>query len=163
MTDDCNSNARDRPGFQEIMLRMAQLVAQRSTCLRLQVGTVISSKDFRQVYSMGYNGNASGLPNASDNTGPEAVGNCGCCHAELNAIVNCSASREVEKLVFSTDSPCIMCAKYLINLGGVTAIYFLRPYRTQEAASLLERSNITLHHVYAFSKQAPVGEEIHGR
>lgn len=52
-----------RPDFQEIMMRMAFLVARRSTCLRAQVGTVISSTDFRKIIAMGYNGNASGLPN----------------------------------------------------------------------------------------------------
>ena len=67
-----------RPTFHEIMMRMALLAARRSTCVRLQVGTVISSTDFRKVLSMGYNGNASGLPNTCDRTGPEAVGNCGC-------------------------------------------------------------------------------------
>lgn len=68
-----------RPTFGEIYMRFALSMAERSTCLRgLKVGTVITSTDNRKVYAVGYNGNATGLPNQCDLTGPEAVGNCGC-------------------------------------------------------------------------------------
>lgn len=64
-----------RPSFEEINMRYAELLAQRSTCARLQVGCVIASVDFRKVLAVGYNGNASGLPNRCDSTTPGA---CGC-------------------------------------------------------------------------------------
>ena len=41
--------ADKRPSFEEINMRMAMLVAERSTCKRLQVGCIITSTDFRKI------------------------------------------------------------------------------------------------------------------
>ena len=131
-----------RPSFHNILMNMALLVAERSTCTRLKVGAVISSTDFRKVLAFGYNGNAAGLPNQCDVTGTNAVGGCGCIHGEANAIINCDASRSVERLVFCTDSPCPNCAKYLINLGGVRHVYYFRQYRILDSLNLLTYSGI---------------------
>ena len=84
------SAERPRPSFQSIYLNLAHTLAQRSTCARLQVGTVITSTDFRKVLAVGYNGNATGLPNCCDRDEP---GNCGCLHSEENAVINCDAPR----------------------------------------------------------------------
>ena len=59
-------NERPRPTFEEIYLSLAFSLAERSTCKRLRVGTVITSTDYRKVLAVGYNGNASGLPNRCD-------------------------------------------------------------------------------------------------
>jgi len=67
-----------RPSFEDIFMAFAQLLSERSTCRRAHVGCVIGSLDFRQVYSIGYNGNARGGPNDCDRHGEQAVGNCGC-------------------------------------------------------------------------------------
>lgn len=134
-----------RPSFHNILMNMALLVAQRSTCLRLQVGTVITTTDFRKVVSVGFNGNATGLPNTCDRTGEAAVGNCGCLHSEENAIINCDSSREVEKIVFVTMLPCVMCAKRLINLGGVQRVYFLNDYRIRDSIALLTTRGIEVY------------------
>ena len=109
-----------RPSFEEIYIRLALTIAERSTCKRLQVGTVITSSDFRKVLALGYNGNASGLANTCDSDIP---GQCGCLHSEENAIINCDSPRELEKFVFVTHLPCFMCAKRLINLGGVRKVF----------------------------------------
>lgn len=110
-----------RPSFETIYMRLARELAARSTCKRGQVGTVITSTDFRKVLAVGYNGNAAGFPNRCDR---DEVGNCGCLHSEENAVINCDSPRYVEKLVFVTILPCVMCAKRLINLGGVRKVYF---------------------------------------
>ncbi|HEY3118676.1 MAG TPA: Hint domain-containing protein [Chloroflexota bacterium] len=67
--------APDRIPLEEVYMRMAEELAKRSTCARLQVGTVITTPDLTQVLGIGYNGNARGLPNRCDSTQP---GNCGC-------------------------------------------------------------------------------------
>lgn len=131
-----------RPSFHEIMLDMAVSIARRSTCVRLQVGTVITSVDFRKVLALGYNGNATGLPNVCDRIGDAAVGNCGCLHSEENAVINCDVSRNVEKFVFVTHLPCLMCAKRLINLGGVQGVYFLTDYRLHDSVHALREVGI---------------------
>lgn len=129
----------ERPSFPEIYLSMAKWLAKRSTCTRLQVGTVITSTDYRKVLAIGYNGNATGLPNCCDRDEP---GNCGCLHSEENAVINCDSPRAVEKIVFVTHLPCVMCAKRLINLGNVTKIYYEQEYRSKDSLVLLKKAGI---------------------
>lgn len=138
---------RIRPSFEEIYLRLAQTLAHRSTCSRLQVGTVITSIDFRKVLAIGYNGNASGLPNRCDR---DEVGNCGCLHSEENAVINCDIPRTVEKLVFVTHHPCVTCAKRLINLGGVRVVYYGEDYRVGSARDIFAQAGIKLVKIDAF-------------
>jgi dCMP deaminase len=128
-----------RPTFESIYLKLAETLAARSTCKRLQVGTVITTTDFRKVLAVGYNGNATGLPNTCDRDEP---GNCGCLHSEENAVINCDAPRNIEKVVFITHLPCVQCAKRLINLGNVKAIYYGQDYRIRDSVELLRSVGI---------------------
>jgi dCMP deaminase len=128
-----------RPTFPEICIELAQSISRRSTCSRLQVGCVITSIDFRKVIAWGYNGGASGLENECASLEP---GKCEHVHAELNAIINCDVPRSTEKLVWVTDLPCLMCSKYLINLGGVKKVTYARDYRIKDGLELLRRAGI---------------------
>ena len=128
-----------RPSFPEIYMQMAFQLARRSTCRRLQVGTVIASADYRRILAVGYNGNASGLPNTCDRDEP---GNCGCLHSEENAVINCTEPRETAKIVLVTHLPCVMCAKRLINLGGVKKVYYAHDYRKRDSLDILEGAGI---------------------
>lgn len=130
-----------RPSFLEIYLRLADSLAKRSTCKRLHVGTVITTTDFRKVLAVGYNGNASGLHNACDR---EEAGNCGCLHSEENAVINCDSPRHIEKIVFVTHLPCVMCAKRLINLGNVKQVYYGHEYRTRDSLGLFAQVGIAV-------------------
>lgn len=128
-----------RPTFEQVYMEFATAIAQRSTCKRLQVGAVIITTDFRKVLAIGYNGNASGLPNTCDSDEP---GKCGCLHAEENAVINCDSPRYVEKIFFSTHLPCVMCAKRIINLGNVKRVIFKDYYRIVDSVKILRASNI---------------------
>ncbi|NRA43565.1 MAG: competence protein ComE [Oligoflexales bacterium] len=130
-----------RPSFETIYMKLAMTMALRSTCKRLQVGTIITTVDFRKVLAVGYNGNASGLPNQCDTQIP---GQCGCLHSEENAAINCDSPRNVEKLVFVTHHPCVYCAKRLINLGNVKKVHYLHDYRNSSARELFEYVGIEL-------------------
>lgn len=132
----------DRPTFEAVYMQFALSVAKRSTCSRLNVGCVITTPDYRKVLSIGYNGNATGLPNCCDSTEP---GKCGCLHAEENAVINCDSPRYVEKIVFSTHSPCVMCAKRIINLGHVVKVIFGEVYRIKTSIQILSDSGIEVH------------------
>lgn len=138
-----------RPSFHDIYSQMALLMAKRSTCRRLSVGAVITSADFRYVYGLGYNGNAAGLANACDSAEP---GKCGCLHAEVNAVINCTVARDVPKIVFCTDLPCVNCAKVLINLGGVKQIYYGRDYRIRDSLELFKQVGIPIEMLPTTSK-----------
>jgi dCMP deaminase len=137
MTPDPNP----RPSFEEVYMDFARLIARRSTCKRLQVGTVITTTDYRRVLAVGYNGNASGLPNSCDRDEP---GNCGCLHSEENAAINCDSPRSVEKFVFVTHLPCRACAKRLINLGSVRKVVYRDSYRDESAVELLTTVRIVV-------------------
>ena len=138
------NQSAERPSFEEVYLSFAQLISGRSTCKRLQVGTVITTTDYRKVLAVGYNGNASGLPNICDR---DEEGNCGCLHSEENAAINCDAPRQTEKYVFVTHLPCPACAKRLINLGHVRRVIFRDCYRNREALGMLESVGIEVRQI----------------
>lgn len=130
---------KKRITFQEIYMRLAFDLAKRSTCQRLNVGAVVVSDDFSRVYGIGYNGNAAGLPNKCDSNEP---GNCGCLHAEDNALLKTNGGSEVAKIIFVTHQPCLYCAKRIVNKGGIKAVYYCEPYRKKDGLLVLKKAGI---------------------
>lgn len=127
--------------FPEIYMNLALSLAKRSTCKRLQVGAVIVSSDFSHVYGLGYNGNAQGLPNTCDSDEP---GNCGCLHAEDNALLKTSQGIEIPKFIFITHCPCIYCAKRIVNKGGFKRLYYKDAYRSTQGLDLLASKGLEI-------------------
>ncbi len=66
--DDGAALDTSRIPLYEVYMRMAEELAKRSTCSRLQVGTVVTDAKLENVLAIGYNGNAKGLPNRCDST-----------------------------------------------------------------------------------------------
>ncbi|MDR2468888.1 MAG: dCMP deaminase family protein [Tannerella sp.] len=120
-------------------LRMAQIWAENSYCKRRQVGALIV-KDQR-IISDGYNGTPSGFENvcedANNVTKPYVL------HAEANAITKVAASSNSSKgsTIYITSSPCIECAKLIIQSGIIRVVYSEK-YHTEEGCLLLERAGI---------------------
>jgi dCMP deaminase len=135
------SDKKARPSFEQIYMQLAHSLAERSTCARMNVGTVITSTDYRKVLAVGYNGNAAGLPNCCDRA---EAGNCGCLHSEENAVINCDSPRSTEKVVFVTHLPCVACAKRLINLGGVKTVFYRSEYRVADSVDVLKSVGISV-------------------
>ncbi|NIS63980.1 MAG: hypothetical protein GTO05_02310, partial [Gemmatimonadales bacterium] len=121
----------------EVYMRMAEDLAKRSTCVRLQVGTVVTDAQLQNVLGIGYNGNARGLPNQCDSSVP---GQCGCIHSEVNALIKAPGSVR-DKVVFVTNSPCVMCAKLIIN-SGVTHLFYRKAYRDPTGLEVLQQAGI---------------------
>jgi dCMP deaminase len=132
------SGEPDRIPLYEVYMRMAEELAKRSTCSRLQVGTVVTDARLENVLAIGYNGNARGLPNRCDSTVP---GQCGCIHSEVNALIKAPGAVK-DKVVFVSNSPCVMCAKLIIN-SGVTHVYYRRVYRDPSGIELLAATGVT--------------------
>jgi len=133
-----------RPSFEGLYMDLAAGLASRSTCARAQVGCVIATTDYRRILAVGYNGSAKGHHNGCDSKEP---GNCGCLHAEENAIISCTEPRSTDKVVLTTYSPCVMCAKRIVNLGGVQRCYFRTQYRSAAGIHLLGDSGIVCTHL----------------
>ena len=105
-------------------MKIALLVAERSTCLRHHVGAVIV-KD-RRILTTGYNGAASGIKDClergclrNENNIPsgERQEICRAIHAEQNAIIQAALHgvNTEGATIYCTHSPCILCAKILVN------------------------------------------------
>ena len=128
----------DRIPLFEVYMRMAEELAKRSTCARLKVGTVVTDAELENVLAIGYNGNAKGLANRCDSAVP---GNCGCIHSEVNALVKAPGAVK-DKVLFLTNSPCVICAKLMIN-SGVTHVFYRTRYRDPTGVELLSSAGVT--------------------
>lgn len=135
--DLAGGNVVDRVPLYEVYMRMAEELAKRSTCARARVGTVITDASLSNVLGIGYNGNASGLPNRCDST---EAGRCGCIHSEMNALVKAPGSVR-DKVVFVTTSPCVMCAKLIIQ-SGVTHVFYRAAYREPVGLEVLAAGGV---------------------
>lgn len=122
----------DRLTKEEMYMAIAEIVSRRSTCNRLQVGTVITDRDMANILSIGYNGNYKGGPNECDTDIP---GLCGDIHSEINALIKCP--QQEGRVMFLTDSPCLPCAKAIIN-AGIETVYFRNEYRVSDGIDLLK-------------------------
>lgn len=136
---DCGVEHVERRALRrELFMRFAEQLSVLSTCERLKVGCVITNATMTQVLAIGYNGNAKGLPNRCDH--PDEPGNCGCLHAEMNALLKVDGSVP-DKILFSLVAPCVQCAKAIIN-ANVGTVFYRREYRDPEGAALLGKAQI---------------------
>ncbi len=115
-----------RPTWDEYFMKIAQLVAERSTCLRRRVGAIIV-KD-KRIISTGYNGAPRGLLHCLEVgclreemgvASGERQELCRGAHAEQNAIIQAAASGASMEgaMMYCTTAPCSTCAKMIINAG----------------------------------------------
>jgi len=128
---------------------MAHVWAKNSYCIRRQVGALIV-KD-RMIISDGYNGTPSGFENiCEDDAG---ITKSYVLHAEANAITKVAKSNNSSEgaTLYITDSPCIECAKLIIQ-AGIKRVVFDRKYRITEGLDLLERAGIELEELQISTK-----------
>ncbi len=130
-----------RPPLYEVYMRMAEELAKRSTCIRLQVGTVITDASLEHVLAIGYNGNARGFPNTCDSSVPGA---CGCIHSEMNALVKAPGDVP-SKVAFVTASPCVMCAKLMVQ-AKVAHVFYRKAYRRRGGLDVLAQAGVSSIH-----------------
>ncbi len=120
-------------------LRMARIWAENSYCVRRQVGALIV-KD-KMIISDGYNGTPSGFENVCEDeaglTKPYVL------HAEANAITKVarSANNCEGATLYITTSPCIECAKLIIQ-AGIKRVVYNDQYTNTEGIDLLKRVGI---------------------
>ena len=120
-------------------LRMAQIWAENSYCIRRQVGALIV-KD-KMIISDGYNGTPSGFENICEDdnnvTKPYVL------HAEANAITKIarSGNNSDGATLYVTDAPCIECSKLIIQ-AGIKRVVFRHTYRLTDGIDLLRRAGI---------------------
>ena len=120
-------------------LEMAAVWAKNSYCTRRQVGAILV-KD-RMIISDGYNGTPAGFENVCEDengvTKPYVL------HAEANAITKVAKSSNSSEgaTLYITDSPCMECAKLIIQ-AGIKRVVYAREYRIIDGVDLLRRAGI---------------------
>jgi len=156
-----------RQSRDENLIELAEVVAKRGTCSRLQVGAVFALEG--RVLVTGYNGAPAGMPHCNHDCDcgypgeggllfeGKHLSNCTSLtsvpcklsqHAEKNAIA--FAARHGVALLGSTlyvtDSPCYECAMCAIN-AGVERVVYSHEYRLVDGIDLLLQGNVEVDHL----------------
>ena len=120
-------------------LRMAAVWAENSYCKRRQVGALLV-KD-HMIISDGYNGTPSGFENVCEDA--DGVTKPYVLHAEANAITKLarSSNNSDGSTLYVTASPCIECAKLIIQ-AGIKRVVYAEKYRLEDGIALLQRAGI---------------------
>jgi dCMP deaminase len=127
---------------EHMFLKIAQVFSERASCLRGQVGAVVTINN--RIVSSGYNGPVSGEIHCNrvtcdlDSPCKRAV------HAELNAILAAANAGISLKggILYCTMAPCFNCAQAIVQ-AGIIKVYYMGEYRTKEGIELLNRRGIT--------------------
>ena len=125
-------------------LRMARIWAENSYCQRRKVGAIIVKNSM--IISDGFNGTPSGFENIcedeADITKPYVL------HAEANAITKVARSNISSDgaTLYITASPCMECAKLIIQ-AGIVRVVFNEVYRITDGIELLRRAGVECCHI----------------
>jgi dCMP deaminase len=125
-------------------LQMARVWAENSYCERRKVGALLVKDNM--IISDGYNGTPAGFENICEDdmgkTKPYVL------HAEANAITKVakSANNCDGSTLYITASPCIECAKLIIQ-AGIKRVVYSEKYRLEDGLELLKRANIEVLYV----------------
>ena len=145
------ANEHKRPDWDEYFMNIAEVVASRSNCSRRHVAAVIVKE--HRIISTGYNGTPRGIKNCFEGGCPRCGSNtpsgkhleeCLCSHGEENAIVQAAYHGISVKdgTLYTTYSPCLLCAKMIINAGLKEVVYRDRYSIDGTSMRLLKESNI---------------------
>ncbi|MBP5481852.1 MAG: dCMP deaminase family protein [Paludibacteraceae bacterium] len=125
-------------------MRMARIWAENSYCERRKVGALIVKE--RMIISDGYNGTPCGFENVCEDennkTKPYVL------HAEANAITKVARSSNSSEgaTLYVTSSPCIECAKLIIQ-AGIRRVVYAEEYHTPDGIDLLKRAGVEIEHL----------------
>lgn len=125
-------------------LRMAKIWGENSYCERRQVGALLVKEN--SIISDGFNGTPSGFENICEDdegkTKPYVL------HAEANAITKVAKSNNNSNgaTIYITTSPCIECAKLIIQ-AGIKRVVFSEMYRCADGIELLKRAGISVDYI----------------
>ena len=125
-------------------LKMARIWSENSYCTRRKVGALLV-KD-KMIISDGYNGTPSGFPNVCEDENNRTLPYV--LHAEANAITKVAKSNNssADSTLYVTDSPCIECAKLIIQ-AGIKRVVYSKLYRVTDGIDLLKTAGIETEYI----------------
>jgi dCMP deaminase len=120
-------------------LEMAHIWAQNSYCKRRKVGALLVKE--KMIISDGYNGTPSGFENICENE--EGLTKPYVLHAEANAITKVAKSHNSSEgaTLYVTSSPCVECAKLIIQ-AGIKRVVYCDKYHNTDGLALLQRAGV---------------------
>ena len=130
---------------------MAGIWAENSYCKRRKVGAIIVKN--QMIISDGYNGTPSGFENVCEDE--QGVTKPYVLHAEANAITKVARSNNSSDgaTLYVTSSPCVECAKLIIQ-AGIKRVVYNEQYRLTDGVDLLRRAGIECIQVEDLNTQA---------
>ncbi|MGQ9662784.1 MAG: deoxycytidylate deaminase [Kiritimatiellia bacterium] len=140
-----------RPDWDSYFMDIAHVVARRGNCLRRRVAAVIVRD--RRIISTGYNGTPRGVRNCYEGGCPRCasevesgarLAECVCAHAEENAITQAAfhGIAVAGATLYCTLSPCLQCARMLIN-AGIAEVVYEEPYEfSRQTRALLREAGV---------------------
>ena len=139
-----------RMPWPDYFMRIAHLVAERSTCIRRKVGAV-AVRD-KRILATGYNGPPSDVPHCADVGCIREKMNvpsgqrhelCRGLHAEQNVIIQGAyhGMSLKDTVLYCTTQPCLICTKMLINCG-IKHIYYAESYPDELAEAMMKEAGI---------------------
>ena len=128
--------------FDQRYMRMAAIWGENSYCKRRKVGALIV-KD-QMIISDGYNGTPSGFENVCEDE--NGLTKSYVLHAEANAITKLARAPigSSGSTLYVTTSPCIECAKLIIQ-AGISRVVYGEEYRLHDGIELLEKAGVKCH------------------
>ena len=141
-----NEKEKKQEQLDKRYMRMAFIWAENSYCQRRKVGALLVKN--KMIISDGYNGTPAGFENICEDemnvTKPYVL------HAEANAITKVARSHNSSDgaTLYVTSSPCIECAKLIIQ-AGIKRVVFADSYRLSDGVDLLKRAEIEVVSVIA--------------
>ena len=122
-----------------LYMRMARTWSEYSYCVRRKVGAILV-KD-QMIISDGYNGTPSGFENICEDD--NNVSKPYVLHAEANALTKVARSNNSSEgaTLYVTASPCMECAKLIIQ-SGIKRVVYGEKYRIMDGVELLERAGV---------------------
>ena len=125
-------------------LLMAAIWAENSYCQRRKVGALVVKE--KMIISDGYNGTPSGFENVCEDA--HGVTHPYVLHAEANAITKLarSGNNSDQATLYVTASPCIECAKLIIQ-AGIRRVVYAEQYRLTDGIDLLRRAGVEVEHL----------------
>ena len=125
-------------------LRMARIWAENSYCERRRVGALLVKG--QMIISDGFNGTPAGFENICED--PQGLTKPYVLHAEANAITKVARSHNSSQgsTLYVTASPCLECAKLIIQ-AGIVRVVFAELYRIADGSELLRRAGIECVHI----------------
>lgn len=139
-----------RTDWDTYFMQLAHAAAERSTCPRLHVGTVLVK--YNKVIATGYNGAPSGAEHCDDIGCLMVEGSCKrTVHAEANAVKQAGFLKRAGSTIYITDTPCLNCAK-LIASKGIAEVVFDRDYIAKKREHLADHAS--------FAEEYAIGEKL---